>query len=286
VSETLAVLSSVIYGAADFLGGLASRRASVLAVIVLSQAFGLVVVSIAIPMLPAASPNAADLAWGAAAGVCGLVGLGLLYRALATGTMSLVAPITAAWAAIVPVGAGVAKGERLHPLAVFGILLALVAIVLVSQSAPEPGTPAADVREALRRSLGLAVTSGVIIGLFLVAMDFTRRESGLWPLVSARIASLALAGPYLFARKVEIPRDGPRLKLILGSGFLDMLANILFLLAVQRGMLSIVATLTSLYPASTVVLARMVLGERLRPIQAGGVVCALVAVVLIVSGRS
>jgi drug/metabolite transporter (DMT)-like permease len=286
VSETLAVLSSVIYGAADFLGGLASRRASVLAVIVISQASGLLVVSMAIPLLPPASPIAADLGWGAAAGVCGLVGLGLLYRALATGTMSLVAPITAAWAAIVPVAAGVALGERLHPLAVAGIVLALVAIVLVSQAHPEPGRPPSDARDALRRSLGLAVSSGVVIGFFLVAMDFTRRESGLWPLVAARIASLALAGPYLFARGVEIPRDRPRLRLILGSGFLDMVANILFLLAVQRGMLSIVATLTSLYPASTVVLARIVLGERLRPIQAGGVVCALAAVLLIVSGRS
>ena len=285
MSEILAVLSSVIYGAADFLGGLASRRASVLAVIVISQASWLLVVLAVIPILPAASPLRADLAWGAAAGACGLVGLGLLYRALATGTMSLVAPITAAWAAIVPVGAGVALGERLNPAAVAGILLALVAIVLVSQASPEPGAQPADVRDALRRSLGLAVSSGVVIGLFLVAMDFTRRESGLWPLVAARIASLALAGPYLFAKKVEIPRDRPRLTLILGSGFLDMVANILFLLAVQRGMLSIVATLTSLYPASTVVLARMVLGERLRPIQAGGVACALAAVLLIVSGR-
>lgn len=285
MSETLAVLSSIVYGSADFLGGLASRRMSVLAVIVVSQASGFLVLALAIPMLPPASPNAADLWWGAAAGLFGLVGLGLLYQALATGTMSLVAPVTAAWAAIVPVVAGVAMGERLNAAAVAGILLALVAIVLVSQAEGGPGDTPASAREALRRSLGLAVTSGIIIGFFLVAMDFTRRESGLWPLVAARAASLALAGPYLLVKRVGLPRERSLLTLILGSGFLDMVANILFLLAVQRGMLSIVATLTSLYPASTVILARIVLGERLRPIQAGGVACALAAVLLIVSGR-
>lgn len=284
MSETLAVLSSIVYGSADFLGGLASRRVSVLAVIVVSQASGFLVLALTIPMLPAASPTAADLGWGAAAGLFGLVGLGLLYQALATGTMSLVAPVTAAWAAIVPVLAGVAMGERLNAAAVAGILLALVAIVLVSQAEGGPGNPA-SARDALRRSLGLAVTSGIIIGFFLVAMDFTRRESGLWPLVAARTASLALAGPYLLVKRVGLPRERSLVTLVLGSGFLDMVANILFLLAVQRGMLSIVATLTSLYPASTVILARMVLGERLRPIQAGGVACALAAVVLIVSGR-
>jgi drug/metabolite transporter (DMT)-like permease len=198
--------------------------------------------------------------------------------------MSLVAPVTAAWAAIVPVAVGLARGERLHPPTVAGILLALVAIVLVSQAEPEPSMPAAG-RHGLRRSLALAVASGVVIGFFLVCMDFTARGSGLWPLVAARAASLALAGPVLLVRRVPLPRERATWTLVLGSGFLDMVANILFLLAVQRGMLSVVATLTSLYPASTVVLARFVLGERLRPIQAGGVACALLAVLLIVTGR-
>jgi len=284
VSETLAVLSSVVYGSADFLGGLASRRASVLAVIVLSQAAGVVVLAAAIPLLPPASPETRELLWGAVAGLLGLVGLGLLYKALATGTMSLVAPVTAAWAAVVPVMAGLAQGERLHPVTMAGIGLALVAIVLVSRTGDVAGGAAAG-GQALRRSLGLALTAGVIIGLFLVAMDQTSPASGLWPLVAARVVSLSLAFPVLAWRRVRIPRDGGTARLVLSSGLLDMVANILFLLAVQRGMLSIIATLTSLYPASTVVLARLVLGERLRLVQAGGVACALVAIVLIVTGQ-
>ncbi len=273
----LAVLASMVYGSADFLGGLASRKTSALTVVTLSQGVGLFVVLATIPFFPAARAATSDVAWGAAAGMAGAVGVGLLYYALAIGTMSIVAPVTAIFAALVPFAVGIVQGERPTALAVSGVAVAVVAIVLVSQ------TPA-DVEQhaAQWRSIVIAVLSGIAIGLFLVALDGASDEAGLWTLVIARIASLVLLLPVALIRGIWPARGsvGP----IIAAGVLDMSANIFYLLAVARGMLSIVATLVSLYPAATVILARIVYGERLRLRQQWGVVCAIAAVALIVAG--
>ena len=273
----LAVLASMVYGSADFLGGLASRKTSALTVVTLSQGVGLFVVLATIPFFPAARAATSDVAWGAAAGMAGAVGVGLLYYALAIGTMSIVAPVTAIFAVLVPFAVGIVQGERPTALAVSGVAVAVVAIVLVSQ------TPA-DVEQhaAQWRSIVFAVLSGIAIGLFLVALDGASDEAGLWTLVIARIASLVLLLPVALIRGIWPARGsvGP----IIAAGVLDMSANIFYLLAVARGMLSIVATLVSLYPAATVILARIVYGERLRLRQQWGVVCAIAAVALIVAG--
>ena len=273
----LAVLASMVYGSADFLGGLASRKTSVLTVVTLSQGVGLFVVLATIPFFPAARAATSDVAWGAAAGMAGAVGVGLLYYALAIGTMSIVAPVTAIFAVLVPFAVGIVQGERPTALAVSGVAVAVVAIVLVSQ------TPA-DVEQhaAQWRSIVFAVLSGIAIGLFLVALDGASDEAGLWTLVIARIASLVLLLPVALIRGIWPARGsvGP----IIATGVLDMSANIFYLLAVARGMLSIVATLVSLYPAATMILARIVYGERLRLRQQWGVVCAIAAVALIVAG--
>ncbi|MFB3111275.1 MAG: EamA family transporter [Gemmatimonadales bacterium] len=273
----LAVLASMVYGSADFLGGLASRKTSALTVVTLSQGVGLFVVLATIPFFPAARAATSDVAWGAAAGMAGAVGVGLLYYALAIGTMSIVAPVTAIFAVLVPFAVGIVQGERPTALAVSGVAVAVVAIVLVSQ------TPA-DVEQhaAQWRSIVIAVLSGIAIGLFLVALDGASDEAGLWTLVIARIASLVLLLPVALIRGIWPARGsvGP----IIAAGVLDMSANIFYLLAVARGMLSIVATLVSLYPAATVILARIVYGERLRLRQQWGVVCAIAAVALIVAG--
>jgi drug/metabolite transporter (DMT)-like permease len=135
VANVLAVLASISYGAADFLGGLATKRGStVFSVVVCSQATGLVLVLLALPFLPPASPTAADLAWGAATGLAGGIGIAFLYRGLAVGVMSVVAPVTAVCAVIIPVVVGLALGERPTMRATAGVALALVAIVLISQS--------------------------------------------------------------------------------------------------------------------------------------------------------
>jgi len=272
----LATLSAVFYGAADFTGGMVTRRAATIPVVLLSQATGLVLFAVILPLLGTEAPRVADLWWGAGAGLAGGVGVGLLYYALATGTMSVVAPTTAVAAVAIPVVTSIALGERPGWLAVAGILLGIAAIALVSRPTSNAQTPARST------GLGLALVAGIAIGLFLLALAQTRPASGLWPLLTARLASVTL-----FAVIAAVGRRSLRMPvrlaaLAVGGGTLDMLANTLYLLAAQLGPLSPVVTLSSLYPASTVLLARAVLGERLNGWQTAGVAAAFLAVVLIV----
>ena len=284
----LALGSAALYGGADFLGGLASRQLTTVPTVVMSQAAGLALLLCVVPFL-GASPDYADLLWGGVAGVAGGTGVGLLYRALATGTMGVVAPTTAVCAVMIPVLAEVLRGERLALRTAAGILLALVAIALVSQSNPPPvegySRPSGTDESATLRvsAVSLALASGVAIGLFFLALARTDAAAGLWPLVAARAVSVCL-----FANVALFTRDTLRigaasLPIVIGCGVLDMAANALYLLATRSGTLSVVVTLASLYPASTVALARLVLHERLTGRQAVGIASALVAVLLIVS---
>lgn len=281
VFYVLALASAALYGSADFLGGLASRRASTITVVVISQGAGLIALGLMMPLLTA-SPTRQDLVWGAAAGVAGGIGVALLYRALAMGSMAVVAPITAVCAVIVPVAAAIAFGERPGTRATIGIAVAIIAIVLVSQQQVEP--PADGTATSARRdSVAIAFFSGVAIGLFFLALARTRAEAGMWPLLAARSMSFGL-----FATTALVMRSRMRMPksvggLTVAGGLLDMLANLLYLIASRYGPLSVVVTLSSLYPATTVLLARVVLRERLSATQVLGIVCALVAVVLIVS---
>jgi drug/metabolite transporter (DMT)-like permease len=269
-----AIASAALYGAADFLGGMASRRASTMAVVVWSQAAGLVMLLLVLPLLPDASPSRSDWFWGAVAGTTGSVGVGLLYRALAIGTMAVVAPTTAVCAVVIPVMAGLLAGERLAGLTIAGIGLAVVAIVLVSQ---ERGTTS-----VARKGIGIAFLSGVAIGFFFLALARTAPAAGMWPLVASRAISLVLFGGLGLAAAQPMMMASPVARIAIGGGVVDMAANALYLAATRYGALSIVVTLASLYPASTVILARVVLGERLSRWQIAGVVCALGAIVLIV----
>jgi drug/metabolite transporter (DMT)-like permease len=205
----------------------------------------------------------------------------LLYYALAVGTMSVVAPTTAVTAVAIPVVVSIALGERPGPLAVSGILLGIGAIVLVSRQTAAPES-AESPQSSRSRSVSLALGAGVIIGGFLLALAQTRAEAGLWPLVAARSVSVALVGVVAVSRRESLRMPGRLWALTVGCGLLDMAANALYLLAVQIGPLSPIVTLSSLYPASTVLLARAVLGERLNAWQSAGVAFALVAVILIV----
>lgn len=281
----LAIGSAVLYGAADFTGGLTTRRASTIPVVLLSQAAGLIMLALIMPVLPHASPTRADVLWGAAAGLTGGVGVALLYHALATGTMAVVAPTTAVCAVAIPVVVSVLLGERPMPLAVAGIALGMVSIVLVSQQqggtpgAGEPGLP-----RSRQSGVGTALASGIAIGLFLLSFAQAGPGAGMWPLLVARTVSTTLFAVMAIAGGRSLRMPAQVTALVIFAGVMDMLANALYLLATRQGPLSIVVTLSSLYPASTVLLARIVLGERLRPWQVTGVGCALAAVVLIVSG--
>ena len=272
----LALGCAVVYGAADFMGGLASRKTSVFGVVALSQAAGLVALVALLPWLGGPA-RAADLGWGAAAGVAGATGLVVFFRALAGGVMSVIAPITAVTAAAVPVLVGLLGGERLHAWSAVGIVLALAAVVLVSA---EGGLGA--LLAARPASVVPALVAGAMFGIFFVLLDRTSDDSGLTPLVTARIASMALVvvvaligGRPLTVSRVALP-------LVVASGVADMTANALFLLATQQdGQLAITGVLASLYPVSTVVLAQVVLRERLVRAQIAGLGAAIAAVVLI-----
>ena len=268
----LAVASSIAYGAADFCGGLATKRSALLSVVIFSQLAGGILLAIALPLLPPSSPTAIDFAWGAAAGFAGGVGVAWLYRALSKGVMSVIAPVTAVCAVVVPLIVGMTLGERPTLTAMSGVLLAIVAIILVSQS----GETAAST------GVPLAIASGIAIGIFLVFLARSGPSAGQWPLIAARIVSVSFFAIVGLLRREKLMPSRQSLPLVIGGGALDMLANILYVIAVRGGMLSIVATLTSLYPTSTIILARIVLHERLQALQQIGVVCAAIAIVLIV----
>jgi drug/metabolite transporter (DMT)-like permease len=280
----LALGSALFYGAADFTGGFTSRRAGAIPVVLLSQFSGMLLLALFLPLLPPASPTRVDLVWGAVAGLTGGVGVALLYRALAIGTMAVVAPTTAVCAVAIPVVVAVLLGERPVPLAVAGIVLGIVSIVLVSQQQSQRGAAENVSRARLPRGVGTALISGIAIGFFFISLARTSSEGGMWPLLIARMVSVLLFATIALARRISLRMPAGVAALVFTAGVIDMLANTLYVVAARQGPLSLVVTLSSLYPASTVLLARIILRERLSNWQVTGVVCALAAVLLIVSG--
>src|SRR4051794_25349959 len=278
--EIFALSAAVLYGSADFFGGLSARRANTIATVVISQFAGLVLLLAALPFLPAASVSPRDWFWGVCAGISGGGGVALLYRALAVGTMAVVAPITAVISAIIPVLFGFAMGERVGLVTAAGILLALIAIVMVSQQPNATESPGRT--GALPPGVLLALLAGVVVGIFFLSIAQTRSVSGMWPLLTARFVSVGLFALVALVSGNTLRIRQPASVTATVGGALDMLANVLMMLAVRVGPLSIIVTLVSLYPAGTVILARFVLSERLSLIQNAGLLCALIAVLLIV----
>lgn len=306
MAALLAIASATTFGFADFLGGLASRRAHVLVVAALSQCAGLIVLVIVLP-LSGVAPTATALWFGGIAGLAGAGGLVFYFRALAIGPMGVTAPVAAVVGAGLPIGVGVALGERPGPMAVVGIVVGVVAVALASRPAadqddethdvamldpnaigsandgPAPSSSSAATQDAdsgLKAGLIAAVVAGLAFGVFFVTLAGAPNDGGLWPLLGARIAGLALLAGLLGRRRPAVP-DGRSVAIGMVSGLLDMTANVLFLLATQSGMLVLVAVLSSLYPVGVVLLARTVLGERLAPMQWVGVGAAIGATVLI-----
>ena len=288
----LAVLSSMLYGVADFLGGMGSRRGPVIAVTAWFQVTGLAILIVYALFAPCVT-RATDLAWAAGSGAAGGLGVTLLYRALASGTVSTAAPLISMIALTVPVIVGIASGERPGVLPLAGIALGIVAVALISAK-PEETDPASRAPTGAGQRAGpavpagtpllLAAASGVLIGLFLVCLGRVAAGASGWPLVAGRAsASVCLWGiAFLSHTPVALPKAAR--PPMLGAAITDVSANVLYLMAVQRAPLSLVATLVSLAPATTVLLAQLVLRERLAPRQRVGVVAALVAVVLLAQG--
>jgi drug/metabolite transporter (DMT)-like permease len=278
VAFFLALGAALTYGAGDFLGGIASKRTGEsVGVVALSSLVGVGLLLVVVWFVPS-DPTSADLAWGAAGGVAGGIGVMLFYRALATGVMSVVAPVTAVTGAVVPVATGLLLGERPGALALVGVVIAIGAVALLAREAPgERERPTTGVA----RAFALAFGAGLGFGAFFVLLDRTGDDAGVWPLVASRsvtfVLMLAIAA---LTRRAVVPR-GDALVPTIGTGVFDMSANVLFLLANREGLLTLVAVITSLYPASTIALAQVFLGERLARHQLVGVALAAVAVVLI-----
>jgi drug/metabolite transporter (DMT)-like permease len=273
----LGLLVALSYGAGDFFGGLSSRRLTPTVVVQASQLFGLVALTIALVAIPDQRYVGVDVARGAVAGTVGLLGLVLLYRGLSAGAMSIVAPVTAVGAAVLPVVWGLVDGERPGGVALVGVVLALGAVLLVSSPAADGVPVPGRVREAL-----LALLAGSSFGVVFILLGSSSADSGLWPVFAARAASVSVMTVVLLARgrPPSIPASGTRL-LVSAAGFLDVLANAIFVVAAREGLLSLVSVISSLYPASTVILARVVLHERVDRRQQVGLALALVGVVLI-----
>lgn len=270
----LALAAAAAFGTADFVGGVASRRSGAFLVALIAQAAGCLVLLPGLLVLPGA-PRQEALWWGALAGIAGGIGLAVFFRALATGMMGLVSPITGAIAAGLPVIAGLALGERPGILAWVGVVIALAAVVLVGWARSEPG------QGHVMKSLGMALVAGACFGIFFVCLARAPQDSGLWPLAAARMGSLGVLAAVLVGAGGQWRAQAISLRLAPASGVLDMAANVLFLMAVRRGDLAVVAVLASLYPVVTVILSLRLLGERLRGRQLVGAALALVAVGLI-----
>ena len=281
----LGLLVAAAYGSGDFFGGLSAKKASTSAVVVLSQAMGLPVLAVMVA-LAGGDATARVLVLGGAAGAVGGVGLLCLYRGLSIGRMSVVAPITAVGAALVPVAWGLLQGERPGAPALVGVVLAIVAVGLISRTGDEAvdGSHAPEPSDA-RPYLLLAVVAGIAFGTVFVLLAETGDDAGFWPLVAARVTSISLLAIGGVATRQSFATGGGRALLpMAAAGNLDMAANAIYLLAARRGLLALVAVLSSLYPASTVLLARLVLKERLLGLQLAGLGLAATGVTLIATG--
>ncbi|WP_395245646.1 EamA family transporter [Agromyces sp. MMS24-K17] len=314
LTAVLSLTGALVYGAADFLGGLAAKRISAILATALGAASGLAMLLVVLPFLGGAW-TAGDLAWGAAAGVAGTIAIGLLYACLAIGPMSILSPLTAVVSAITPMAWGlVVGGERFGPLGAWALALALVAVVLVG-FVPERGA----VRPSARGLL-MAVGSGAGIGAYYILIAQTAEASGLVPLAATRgvtmVLGFATAGVLALVAARRAVRtiagrpdasggsDAPGatdasdadavaaaratrasgIRLALWCGVVDVTANALLLLGIRAGDLSVAAVLGALYPAGTILLAAVVLRERIAPVQWAGLALALAAAGMLAAG--
>jgi drug/metabolite transporter (DMT)-like permease len=268
--------AAISYGVADFIGGLVTKRTSVFAVVFWSQVAGTLLIAIALPLF-GGEPTLEAIGWGAASGVAGGVGVLFLYRGLARGRMSVVAPLTAVEAASIPVLYGFVTGERPSAMAIIGVGVALAAVYLVSSS-PLPIDPEG---EEIPSGITDALAAGLGFGAFFIFLGVAGENSGMWPLVGARAASIstAMIGAVLLHGSLKAQRSSRTG--IVAAGCLDVVANIFYILSTRRGLLALAAVLTSLYPAATVVCARIVLNELVHRRQMVGLAFVFAAIALI-----
>ena len=274
-----ALTAAVLYGSADFLGGAVSRRTHVLSVLVVSAPAGAVVL-LAVAMAAGGPVGTAGLPWAAAAGVAGGAGLILFYAGLAAGPMQVVAPVSALVSTVLPVGVAIAAGERPGPLVYLGGAVCLVATVLVSSEGIGRGRP---VTRPGGRGLLLGIAGGLAFGLFFLFLRYAGASGVLWPSAVARITgALVVTGAVAWLGGQAWRSASPwLLAAAIVSGVLDAAANVCYVAATRDGLFGIAVVLTSLYPGITVLLARVVLRERMRLPQVAGLLLAVAGIALV-----
>ena len=275
----LAAAAALVYGVGDYCGGRASRKIDSLVVTCAGQIFSLMLLGIFLVILGDPAPGMHDWLWGAAGGLGGFVGLTLFYYALAKGSMTVVAPLAAVISAALPVGTGLFLGDRPSLIAYVGIVIAIVGIALVTGAV---GTAHAPTKLAI---VGVATLAGCGFGWMFVCLDRTSSDSGMWPLLAARIASISIAATIIAFRGRSRLGQGRIPAIALWAGFFDMGANVLFVFANRHGMLSLVSVITALYPVSTIVLALRLDHEKANRSQFVGMACAALALVFVSLGR-
>jgi drug/metabolite transporter (DMT)-like permease len=308
VVTILALAAAVLYGTADFLGGVASRRASVFAVLALTVPAGAVVM-LAVALLgqvpavggllghgglgsPTSLGDWSAVGWAAASGVCGASGLIAFYAGFASAPISVVAPVAALVSAVLPVGVAIAGGERPAATVIAGGLICLVAIVMVSAQAPQPGDdpgggpePAGRPRLAASgrlRALGYGAAAGAGFGLFFIFLKNAGQSGVLWPVAISRSAGTVVAFGLVLASRTRVRWGrGGITGVALASGAIDAAANVCYVLATRAGLFGLAVVITALYPGVTVLLARVLLGERMRALQRAGLLVAAAGVVLV-----
>jgi len=277
MSVVFAVFAALSYGIGDYCGARASKSAPSILVTLVGQVCSLVLL---IALLAAfADPLApgGDWVWGAVGGLGGFAGLAIFYYALSRGAMTVVAPLTAVVSAVLPVVAGLVVGERPSIVAGLGIVVAVAGIALVTGAVGSPHAATA------RRILVLAALAGCGFGWMFVCLDRTSDDAGMWPLLAARLATISLAAVVWTSRRGALG-SGRLTPLAFLSGLFDMGANVFFVLANERGLLSLVSVVTSLYPVTTIVLAMRLDRERATRWQYGGMGLAVAALVLVSLG--
>ena len=273
-----ALAASACWGSADFFGGLKAKRHSALAVLFTIEVSGLIVAAVVMAIAQDPFPSTRAVLCALGAGTAGIVALGAFYRALAIGTMSIVAPISATGVAL-PVIVGIATGDRPSAVVVLGLVVTTVGVILASREIHDDAEQAA----AGRTSIVLALLAAVGFGTYFIGADVAADDSVLWTVVLGRAIAVPVVGFIVLTRAVALPRGGD-LRVLCAAGAVDLLATALYGVANTHGDLSIVSVVGSLYPIATVMLARAVLDERVRTVQAVGVVAALSGVALIAAG--
>jgi drug/metabolite transporter (DMT)-like permease len=286
----LGLAAAVLYGSGDFLGGMATRRAHVLTVLMLVETAA-VIVAVAAAVMSGGPASLPGLAWGFSAGVIGGLGLIIFYVGLAAGPMSVVAPVSGLVATVLPVAVALAGGERPGAGVYAGALLCLVAIVLASSASETdgPGDPGGTGHTGLARPphrLGRAIAygtaSGVSFGLFFLLIRIAGQSGEVWPVAAGRIGELAivLAAAAVLRPGLRGLRGGIPLAAV-SAGVIDVVANLCYVAATRTGSFGLAVVLASLYPGVTVLLARVVLGERLRWIQRAGLGLAAIGILFV-----